>query len=136
MINLRIFDLWNISKKEIETRLMPEFYINDREIWFTKLGKNIGYEEDGKNKFLRPVIVIKKIGSLFLILPLTSRGKNSRFYYKFNEIYLHNPRYKDSSYAILSQIKVMDKRRFIENVGKISEKEFLILKQKLKTLLF
>ncbi|MBT4937342.1 type II toxin-antitoxin system PemK/MazF family toxin, partial [Candidatus Peregrinibacteria bacterium] len=119
------------SKKE------SSFYINVREVWFTKMGQNIGYEENGKKGFERPVLVLKKVGNLFFIVPLTSKGKNSHlFYHKFHEIELQNPKYKNSSYAILSQVKVMDKRRFIEHVGTISKSEFMSVKEKLKTLLF
>ena len=81
-------------------------------------------------------IVIKKIGNMFFVIPLTSKGKqNHDFYHKFSTIILKNPKYKDSSYAILSQVRVMDKKRFIEHVGRISKDEFIMIKEKLKALL-
>lgn len=64
------------------------------------MGKNVGYEEDGKTDFLRPVLVLKKVGNLFFTVALTSRGKvDSYFYHKleatnFNE---NNLTHKDSS---------------------------------------
>jgi mRNA-degrading endonuclease toxin of MazEF toxin-antitoxin module len=133
----KIFHFWNKEKIKLNREKAKDFYVNSREIWFVKMGKNIGNEEDGKNNFLRPVLVIKKVGSLFFTIALTSKGKiNNSFYHKFIEIELQNSKYQNSSYAVLSQAKVMDKRRFVENVGIISKKEFLYVKQKLKTLLF
>lgn len=119
------YDEWNTEKKNIHGMNIPEFYVNQREIWYTKMGKNVGFEEDGKKKFLRPVLVLKKVGNLFFTVALTSKGKDDHlFYHKFEEIELQNPKYKESSYAILSQVKIMDKKRFVEHVGNISQKEF------------
>ena len=74
----KIYHLQN--KEKIKLNFEKEergFYINLREIWFVKMGKNIGHEEDGKNKFLRPVLVIKKVGNLFFTVALTSKGKDN-----------------------------------------------------------
>jgi len=132
----KYFDDWNIEKKNLHTTQLPEFYINEREIWFTKMGKNIGFEESGKKDFLRPVLVIKKVGNLFFTVAMTTKGKEGNsFYHKLSEIELQNPKYKHCSYLILSQVKVMDKRRFIKHIGGVSLKEFLHIKQKLRSLL-
>ena len=138
MFNLnKIYHLWNEEKIELNSQKAREFYINSKEIWFVKMGKNIGCEEDGKNRFLRPVLVIKKVGNLFFTVALTSKGRiNHRFYHKFEQASFQNPKYQNSSYAILSQVKVIDKRRFTQFIGTISEKEFSHIKQKLKTTLF
>ncbi len=135
---MNIFDIWNNEKKILNESENTNFYVNTREIWFTKMGKNVGFEEDGKDDFLRPVLVIKKVGSLFFTVALTSRGKKeNKFYHKFKEIELSekNRKYLNTSYSILSQVKTMDKRRFTQYLGKISEKEFKTIKQKLKALL-
>ena len=131
------FDIWNEEKKRIhESILCHDLYINRREIWFVKMGKNIGFEENGKEQFLRSVVVIKKIGNLFFTAALTSKGKdNHPLYYKLDMPQLENPKYKDSSYVILSQVKVMDKKRFFQNIGTVSGKDFGQITQKLKTLL-
>ena len=130
------FEEWNTEKQVIHAKPFGEFYVNAREIWFVKMGQNIGFEENGKDEFLRPVLVLKKVGNMFFAVALTSRGKdNNIFYHKFEDIYLHNPRYKDSSYAILSQVRVLDKRRFFKYAGTVLETEFQNIKQKLKALL-
>ena len=131
------FEKWNKEKQEIHNAEKRNFFVNTREIWFTKMGQNIGYEENGKDEFLRPVLVLKKVGNLFFVVALTTKGKiKNRFYHKINQLELHNPKYQDSSYVILSQAKVMDKKRFFENAGNVSISEFEIIKEKLRTILF
>lgn len=130
-----IFNLWNIEKQKINNK-KGGVYINQREVWFTKMGQNIGFEENGKDNFLRPVLVIKKIGNLFFTVALTTKGKeNNYFYYRLKDIELENPKHINSSYLILSQVKVMGKRRFFKKVGTISNKELCIVKKKLKKII-
>jgi hypothetical protein len=56
------FDHWNGIKKATDgadetTRL----YFREGEVWWVRLGKNIGCETDGKSReFTRPVIILKK----------------------------------------------------------------------------
>lgn len=136
---MSIFDDWNLEKQKINRINSQNFYIRPREIWFTKMGKNIGFEQDGKEDFLRPVVVLKKIGNLFFTVALTSRGKvDHPFYYFFKDLDLieKNIKYKNSSYAVLSQVKVMNKKRFTQYIGRVSQLEFGLLKEKLKTILF
>src|SRR5947199_8153348 len=58
----RDFDRWNEIKKATDaadeaTRL----YFREGEVWWVRLGKNIGYESDGRSReFTRPVIILKK----------------------------------------------------------------------------
>lgn len=111
-------------------------YINPREIWFAKIGQNIGFEEKGKDNFLRPVLILKKIVNLFFTAALTIKGKDNNFYHKISDVELHNPKHKNSSYVILSQVKVIDKKRYTEKIGNVPKKEFGKIKEKLKTVLF
>ena len=130
------FDKWNGEKKIIHQKINDEVYVNVREIWYIKMGINIWFEENGKTEFLRPVLVVKKVWNLFFTVALTSQWKdNNYFYYKFQEISLKNPKYKDSSYAILSQVKTTDKKRFFENAWLISKEDFIEVKKRLKQVL-
>ena len=134
----KIFDLWSTEKKRLNVRNTSNVYINQREIWFTKMGKNIGFEQDGKTEFNRPVLVLKKVGNLFLTAALTTKGKEeNRFFHKFKNATFeeeHKANTKNS-YVVLSQIKVMDKKRFEEKIGLADKNEFEHIKQKLKALL-
>lgn len=139
-----LYDEWNETKKEIHfefdeyAKRTKDFYVNEKEIRYIRLWVNIGYEENGKKGFLRPVLVIKKVGNLFFVVAMTSKGKEkNRFYHNlvdaaFNE---KNKKYKDTSYCILSQVRVVDKKRFTEMMWLLGEEEFLFVKQKLKELL-
>jgi mRNA interferase MazF len=134
---MKNFDSWNSEKKILHSKKRDEFYVNPREIWYTKMGVNIGFEENGKEEFVRPVLVLKTVGNLIFTVALTSKGKDKNFFYhKFKKIELQNPRYESSSYAVLSQVKVMDKKRFFKKGGMVPEKEFVILQKKLKRVLF
>lgn len=133
------FTEWGNEKKKIHNKKNEEFYVNTREIWYVKMGVNIGFESDGKGEFIRPVLVLKKIGNLFLTLALTSKGKDGHFLYqKLKEVsFLEGyDAKKDSSYAILSQVKVMDKKRFEDRMGYVSKNEFAEIQKKLKKIMF
>lgn len=70
---MKNFDQWNELKKLVN-RNRPTFYVKEREIRYAHLGHNVGYEQDGKGKdFKRPVLVLKKIGNVFLVLPMTTK---------------------------------------------------------------
>ncbi len=133
------YDNWNYEKQALHFWEHDEFYVNPREIRFTKMGINIGYEECGKKEFRRPVLVIKKVWNLFFTVAMTTKWKtNHPFYHKvvqaeFNE---NNQSNKDNAYIILSQVKVMDKKRFTEKMGIVNQEEFSDIKKKLKTMLF
>jgi len=136
--NLEKFDEWNKEKKTIHTVDPDGFYVNEREIWYVKLGMNVGNESNGKQDFRRPVVVIKKVGNLFFVVPMTTKGKDSKFYHVFqkNEYIEH---YRDQipeiSRAQLSQVRIMDKRRFLDRIGYIHRDEFTEIKKKLRELL-
>ncbi len=121
---------WHKTKTVINNdKVRPKFH--EREIWFSVLGSNVGFEQDGRGEsFLRPVIIIKKFNNeVCLIVPLTKNKKNGIHYYQFS--YLDN----FISTAILSQIKLIDSKRLNYKSGNISERDFLGLKEKLKQLI-
>ena len=122
------FDDWNKVKKHTEEKSGPFFY--EREVWFTKIGENIGFEQCGKNlNFARPVLILKKFNNdIFWGIPLTKSDKDGNYYFKFilNE---------ESSTAILSQLKLVDGKRLMSKIGKIDKDNFNILKQKIRKLL-
>ena len=126
------FDDWNRIKKDIE-RKDKIFTFKVREIYWLKVGKNIGYEVYGKgDDFLRPVLIFRKFSKeSFLGIPLTSQIKQDMFHFEFKAIN------KDKiNYAILSQIRLFSSKRIKVKMGKISNKDFEDLKIKLKELLY
>lgn len=119
------FDGWNIQKKIIDSVENKKTF-HEREVWFTKIGENIGFEQNGKGEeFLRPVIVYKKFSrNVFLAIPLTKAIKEGRFYHSFK---FHGK----TSTAILSQIRLFDSKRLLYSIGRISEGYYGGLKEKL-----
>ena len=79
------FDNWNKRKKALNERGNAPFF-HEREIWWCALGKNVGFEQDGKGKkFARPVLVFKKFNNqLFWALPLSTKIKANKFYAPVN----------------------------------------------------
>lgn len=117
------FDEWNEQKKVLN-KSNEKIFFHEREVWFLKMGENVGFEQNGKgNKFLRPVLVYKRFSrNVFLGIPLTSSLRNSKFYFTFE---LKGRK----STAILSQIRLFDKKRFFYFYAKVSEKNFKLLKK-------
>lgn len=70
---MKRFDEWNILKKKVND-LKDDLFVRPREIRYAHLGINVGNEEDGKGKtFQRPVLIIKKVGNMFFVAPMTSK---------------------------------------------------------------
>ena len=83
---MKNFDEWNEVKKEVNKK--EKFLkFNQRDIFFINLGQNVGYEQNGAGeKFLRPVLILKKFNKRFFLgVLLSSKSKNNQFYYKIGE---------------------------------------------------
>ena len=120
MIEEKEFDKWNEIKKKIQ-QSNKIWTIKPREIYWVKIGKNIGYEMYGKDEeFLRPVLILKRFNKYsFLGIPLTSIEKNNDFYVKVT------PYKKDKkSFVIISQIRFFSTKRIKSKFSKISQQEF------------
>ena len=125
---MKDFEKWCSEKKFIHSRTgIPNF--KEREIWFVKMGVNIGAEQDGGKNFLRPVLIVKRFpNNTFLALPLTKKKRKGSFY--------HNFVFKGKeSTVILTQIRLLDARRLVNKKGRLSEKEFNLIKIKLRDLI-
>jgi hypothetical protein len=72
------FDRWNRIKKITDASdEAARLYFREGEVWWVRLGKNIGYETDGKSReFTRPVIVLKKYNQ-YSFLPFPSQPRRS-----------------------------------------------------------
>jgi hypothetical protein len=62
------FDRWNGIKKATDaTAEATRPYFREAEVWWVRLGRNIGYETSGKSReFTRPVIVLKKVQPILI----------------------------------------------------------------------
>ena len=52
------FDIWNEVKKLTHARDdIAEIFFYEREVWWCRLGANVGFEQDGKGEhFQRPIL--------------------------------------------------------------------------------
>ena len=127
---MKQFDDWNRQKQGIHDSEQHVFF-HEREIWFCKLGVNVGFEQDGKGKdFLRPIIIIRKINNkVFYGVPLTSIEKEGKYYFKISDF---NNR---KNWAILTQMKLYDSKRLEYKIGVLNKIEFEELKKAIKLIL-
>lgn len=129
MLMQKDFDRWN-EKKKITNADDTRKLCHDREIWWAAFGVNIGREQDGRgDNFERPIVVYSVLSSdTFLAVPLSTKKRMD----KFQSLIVHEA---VSGYALLDQIKVLDKKRLLRKIGMVKQEEFDILRKKLKDLL-
>ncbi len=113
---MKNFDDWNEIKKKIE--LSKRAPVKVGEIYWGKLGLNIGVEQDGKDTdYLRPILIIKKFShQIVLGIPLTTQSHKGDWYFD-----LHI--FDKPSQAILNQAKPIDTKRLLSSMGQLSENE-------------
>lgn len=128
MIEKADFDQQNEEKFRIHSKKdKRNFRAYAGEIRFTKLWINIWYEENGKKGFRRPVLVIRKVWNLFYVIPLSTKVKDNKYYYKLKSVNFDKP-----SSAMLSQAKNIDKKRFMKSIWKVSKDELQEIKKLLR----
>ncbi len=128
------FQKWHTKKSEINVIKKSPFF-HEREIWFCYLGTNVGFEQDGGEEFLRPIVIYRKFNNdIFWAIPLTKSNKKKsknvdNYYYTFSFVQ------GITSLAILSQIRLTDAKRLSRHIGTMAESNFEELNKKLKALL-
>ncbi len=126
---MKNFVKWHKIKRKIEEK-ENRIHFQVRDVFFCSIGENVGFEQDGRGEeFLRPVVAIKKFNNeVFLGIPLTRADKKGKYYFVFD---LN----KEKSTAIISQVRLFDAKRIKYKVGMINEKDFIVLKEKIRQLL-
>ena len=125
------FDTWNEQKKSLD-RATKHILFKEREVWWCRLGVNVGYEQNGKgDNFFRPILVLKKFNNDMLIgLPLSTVVKPSNSFYhtfQFNG--------KEQS-IIIAQIRLFDAKRLSHRLGMLKGEDFGLIKIKTQRLIF
>jgi mRNA interferase MazF len=98
------------------------------------MGKNIGYEQDGKGEnFVRPVVIVKGFNKdIFFGIPLSTKLKEGKFYYQFS---FKKQDEVVTNIALLSQMRLFSTKRLLNKIGVISTEDFKNLKDKFKVLI-
>ena len=124
------FDNWNEVKKNIENKTNI-IQFKERDIFWASLGKNIGFEQNGKGEnFVRPIVILKKItNQMFIGIPLSSQIKDGDWFFKFE----FNIKDKISlNIAILPQIRMFSSKRLLNKIGVMKIEDFEKMKDKIK----
>lgn len=126
------FDRWNEQKKHINKYAHTPYY-HEREVRWCRLGKNIGFEQDGSGKeYARPVLILKFFNKqVCFVVPLTTSSKKSQKPYHF---FLGEIGYRGAS-AIVSQARLVDARRLDQKIDTISQDLFEDIKKAVKDML-
>ena len=121
--------MWVEQKKKIDA-FKAQVLFQEREIWWCASGVNIGHEQDGSGeKFLRPVLIIRKFNaSTAWVLPLTTslKEKPYRLFVMFEG---------NINTILLSQLKLVDEKRLVGKMAKLSTFQFIEIKKALVQLL-
>lgn len=122
------FDTWNTKKKRSELEGGRLYTV--REIWWCRLGVNIGFEQDGSgDEFLRPCLIVRGFGPrVCMVIPLTTSMSKHPLRISVGLIDA-----KQAS-ALLSQIRSIDTRRLVEKIGFLDKEKFEVLKKNVRNL--
>jgi len=109
---------WHEEKVRINNAQGTALF-HEREIWWCSLGENVGCEQDGGKDFVRPVVIIKKFNlDACLVVPLTGRPKQSRYYFGIGKVDNRD------AVAVLSQVRFIDGKLLTNKVGILGEETF------------
>jgi len=123
------FDTWNGFKKDIN-KTEGKLY-KQRDIWWCSLGVNVGFEQDGTGKeYERPVVVLRGFNkAVCLVVPLTTSTKENKYHVALGKVD------NKPAAAIISQVRLVDTRRFVDKIGMLNKEKFEELKNAVKGLL-
>lgn len=112
------FDGWNEIKKRTNVE-QPRLY-TVREIWWCRLGVNIGTEQDGRGEWhVRPCVILRGFGpDACLVAPLTTSAREHPLRVAVGMVDGKAARVN------LSQLRVVDTRRLEQKIGFLEKKIF------------
>jgi mRNA interferase MazF len=123
------FDRWNQLKKDLDSKEnLPTF--KQAEVWWCKIGLNVGHEENGKGgDYSRPILIIRKFNNrLFFGVPLTTQIKEKHYYHKIH--------FKDKEQcAMLSQMRLLEAKRLMNKMGQLTKNQFDEIRRILKDMI-
>ena len=134
MTEMKEFDDWNeVKKKANNDNKLVGF--RNRDIFYMKMGENIGFEQNGKGEnFVRPIIILKKFNKdMFFGIPLSTKLKCGSFYYEFS--FTKRNGEKMTNIALLSQMKLYSSKRLLNQIGTMNKNDFEKMKVSFKCLL-
>ncbi len=127
------YNNWNNIKKQIANDNITVGFKN-RDIFYMNMGKNIGFEQDGKGEnFVRPVVIVKGFNkNMFFGIPLSTKIKEGKFYYRFK---FNKKDEAIENIALLSQMRLFSTKRLLNKIGMMNIDDFENMKNKFKDLI-
>ncbi len=133
MIIEQKFNVWWKLKKKLHFLEWHKNYPKIWEVWYIHIWVNIWNEALWKwDDFKRPVLIIKKLWNMFFCVAMTTKWKENNLFYKR----ISNSYFDKSSYIVKSQLKSIDEKRFIEKIGRLSNKDLFEIKKELQNFIF
>jgi len=128
-MNASDFDKWNDVKKQTNIN-KRNLGVKPREIFWAKIGVNVGDEEYGKgDMFSRPILIIRQLTSdLVLAVPLTTTIKDNDYFHSFQ---FNTKKGISSNSAMILQIKTFSKKRITSKIGKLNIDDFKKIQDKI-----
>ena len=125
---IKDFDKWNKIKKKTNAET-PRLY-TVREIWWCRLGVNVGTEQDGSGEwFVRPCVILRGFGpDACLVVPLTTSVREHPLRVSVGMVGGQLAR------ANLSQLRIIDTRRLQNKFDFLEIDAFRELKKCIKEL--
>ncbi len=122
---------WNTQKQKIHSlNGTRDFY--EREVWWTRIGVNVGVEIDGRHElFMRPVVIVRKFNrNMALVIPTTSKNKSNKYY--LDVAGEDGKVYK----TCLSQIRVISVKRLLRKIGTVRQENHTNLINKVAQMMY
>lgn len=121
------FKKWHAVKESVNNLDSRSLYFREKEIWWCYVGANFGFEQDGKGGlFMRPVLILKKFSrNLCWVLPLSTKVSRGDFFF---------PLLSESNtirMTTLPQMRLVDSRRLINKIDRISTLGHSFIKEKI-----
>ena len=125
----KVFDSWNEVKKRTHAETQRLYTV--REIWWCRLGVNIGTEQDGKGEwYVRPCVILRGFGpDACLVVPLMTSTREHPLRVDIGMVEGRAAR------ANLSQVRVIDTRRLEAKIGFLDKSAFAELRKAAKAML-
>lgn len=119
---------WSRKKLQLDSLIIKPVLYKEREVWWAKIGHNIGSEQNGSyTTYSRPVLIFKGFSeTIFWIIPLSTTSRRGKYDI---EVELNG----QISVAVLSQLRAIDIRRLGNKMGMISQGDMAIIRNKVRS---
>ena len=124
----RFLEWFGLKARLHEIQHQPPL-VSEREIWWARIGENVGSEMNGKSGlFSRPVLILKKLShGFYFVIPTTSQARQGSWYVALNQ-------QGRDMVACLHQARAIDYRRLSSRLGKLDSDDFSKVKEGFRTL--